>query len=423
MHKTNLTAVWFTPFIGICCLAPASADSGNPVEVSDGGNLSRGSASAQKQTPVGSFEFDLNLSAELDGSVTWNNSVEVSNTDSHLRRTVVRQTDPVPAEIQDTILAVDPADGVESQAIARRNAQQIALRSETSVGDSSPGAAATDTAAVGQKGTPTLPLKFGVDLYAGASSLKSQGRFRDGFWAGSGPAFPSVAYLNWDNGKGSAAKLSIGAGKMYTASDSALDQPVEAWYQMPAGNLSLTVGKFWVPFAAQEWQYETKPGVMVQWAKGASSLSASANYNRQTQGTNAYLRFGRSFGEDASVGVSLGAGKGLSYDSIHNRAVGLDGTYAWNGLRFNGEYVLLQRKSSERFHFGYAKLSYENLGKWTPFVARYTWKDKSDAFGEFDSTTFGLNYQLTSYLSVESAYAATSDKGVQWVQLHWAWER
>jgi hypothetical protein len=40
--------------------------------------------------------------------------------------------------------------------------------------------------------TPDLGFKLGADLYYGFSNLASARRFRDGFWIGFGPAFPSV---------------------------------------------------------------------------------------------------------------------------------------------------------------------------------------------------------------------------------------
>jgi hypothetical protein len=79
--------------------------------------------------------------------------------------------------------------------------------------------------------------------------------------------------------------------------------------------------------------------------------------------------------------------------------------------------------SSSRFYFGYGKLSYDGLGAWKPFVARYLWNDAGETFGRFRSTTYGLGYQVTLSLALEGAYAATSDKNVSWVQLHWTWER
>lgn len=268
----------------------------------------------------------------------------------------------------------------------------------------------------------STPLKVGLDLYNGISNLPGQHRFRDGFWAGSAATFPSVGYVQWDNAQGASARISVGAGKLYNGSNTAIRQPVEAYYQRPIGRLTATVGKYWIPFAQMEWEYETKPGLMLQWEGKASNLVASLNYNQNINTSNAYLRYGRKLGKNTDIGVSLGAGKGLSYDSAHNRALGLDFVHGWRGLRFSGEYFVMQNRSSDRFTFGCAKVSYEKLGRWTPFVHYNAWKDKSEELGRFRSTTFGMDYQLTPLLTIEGAFAATSGKGVSWLELHWMWE-
>jgi hypothetical protein len=268
-----------------------------------------------------------------------------------------------------------------------------------------------------------FPLKVGMDAVTGFSNVPGFRRYSDGMWAGSGPAYPSVGYLAWDGGNGHAAKASIGMGSMSTSGSATFKQPVEAWWQVPAGKASLTMGKFWVPFAAQEWQYETKPGLMLGWEEGPHGLSFSANYNEQTRAMNGYFRAGRSFGQDASIGFSYGFGRGLSYGSVHDRAWGVDASFAAHGFRFTGEYVGLTRRASETFGSTFGKLEYENLGSWRPFVAFYSWNDRSGTFGRFRSTVYGTAFQLTPMIAIEAAYAPTSNKKINWLQLRWAWER
>jgi hypothetical protein len=84
---------------------------------------------------------------------------------------------------------------------------------------------------------------------------------------------------------------------------------------------------------------------------------------------------------------------------------------------------VLYAPGAKRFRFAYGKLSYERLGPWKPFVARYQWDDGAEQMGRFRSTVYGLNFRATPQLSVEGAYAPTSDKNVSWLQLHWTWER
>lgn len=274
---------------------------------------------------------------------------------------------------------------------------------------------------------PTEPFKYGVDAYLGTSNLAGNGRFTDGFWAGSAAAYPSVAYIHWENGRGSAAKLSLGTGRLYTGPESTVDQPVEAWWRTPLGKsgVSATIGQYWIPFAAQEWQYESKPGVMLSASRRAWDLSLSANYNRRTQSANTYARLGRRFGDAGVIGVSYGLGRGLSYNTDYDTAWAVDGTYAWRGWRISSEYDQMRGGgTSDPFYFAYGKLAYENLGAWKPFIGRYVWDDKgSGAFGDFRSTVYGLSFQATRTLTLEGAYAPASSKDVTWLQLHWVWER
>jgi hypothetical protein len=278
----------------------------------------------------------------------------------------------------------------------------------------------------GSVGSPPItpasfsPFHIGADYFMGASNLPGHRRMPDGIWAGVGPTYPSVTYARWDNGRGTAAKLSLGTGGMYTGSSSALHQPVEAWWQTPAGSLSVTVGKFWVPFALQEWQYETKPGVMLQWA-GPIGVTAAVNQNTMTRAANGYLRLSRALGNDCEVGISGAIGRGLSYDSLHDRAWGVDGTFVWRGWQFTTEFLELQHAIG-RFGFGFGRLSYEDLGMWRPWVGLYQWNDAVGEFGRMRSTAYALGFQATKFMLIEAGYAATSAKGVTWLQAHFAWE-
>jgi hypothetical protein len=268
-----------------------------------------------------------------------------------------------------------------------------------------------------------FPLRFGIDNYTGMSNQPGRRSLSDGMWAGNLPAYPSLAYMRWDGANGRSGKLAIGTGQMYSGSSVGVDQPVEAWWQFPAGKTAMTVGKFWVPFAAQEWQYETKPGVMLNWSNGPHTLAVSSNYNLRLHTMNSYMRFGRTFGEDAGVGLSLGYGKGLSFDTDHDRAWGLDATFAAGGFRFFGEYMGALQSSGNGFGFLYGKAVFEKMGLWKPFVGFYMWNDKSGAFGRFRSSVYGMAYQVTPSLALESAISPTSDRQVSWLQLHFAWER
>lgn len=268
--------------------------------------------------------------------------------------------------------------------------------------------------------TPVTSLSVGGDLYYGRSDLEGFKSLRDGFWAaGAGPSFPSVVQLRLNTRADSEAKLAFGIGRLYTDSESTLDQPHEAWYRIPTRGLNLTIGKYYVPFALQEWQYETKWGVMLEGESGATNWAASTNYNHNTDRPNIYGRVGRNFGKKLNVGLSLGAGKGLSYDSIHDKALGLDATASRNGWNLYGEYMALRRRSDERFDFGWLKLEYDKLGKFKPFVAHWRWRDTTDTFGNFRSSGIGASYSILPQLAIEGGLARTSEQNVKWIQLHW----
>lgn len=280
--------------------------------------------------------------------------------------------------------------------------------------------------APGQSATPLAPplgWRAGVDLYFGVSNLRRERRFRDGFWIGYGTAYPSVVYARYANAGGETAKLALGAGKLYGSATPTVHQPVEAWYQKPVGTFNVTAGKFYVPFELQEWQYETKWGVMLQKSQGAYDFAGSLNYNFNVEEPNAYVRVARRFGTRATVGLSLGAGRGLSYDSIHNKAFGLDATVNYRGFQLISSYMGLRSgSSSDDFNFGFAKLSYTGLGRFTPFVSRHRWVDKSGDLDSFRSTTLGLTYQLTRRVALDAAYSAIPNKRVPWAQIHWIQE-
>lgn len=269
-------------------------------------------------------------------------------------------------------------------------------------------------------------LKVGVEDWIGTSNLDGKRTYSDGIWVGSSFASPSVAYVKWDNAKGSAARVSVGMGELYTGSAATVRQPVEAWWQMPVGKASLTVGKYYVPFALQEWEYETKPGAMLQWAQGDDTLAVSGNYNRVTRSGNVYGRVGHSFGPSVSLGLSLGAGKGLSFDTDHKFGWDLDGTVSRVAWQVVGEYEQFRAGGSKLFHFGFLKLSPTNLGPWKPFIGRYEWSDDAEALGRYRSNVFGLGYQVSPHFTLEGGYAPMAKDGgrpTTWLQLHSTWER
>jgi hypothetical protein len=266
------------------------------------------------------------------------------------------------------------------------------------------------------------PLSLGFELYQGTSNLAGVHRLTDGMWAGNGAYFPSVTYVEWTGLKGDVMKASIGVGRLYTEKESGTNQPVEAYWKKPLGKSTLTVGKFYIPFAQQEWLYLAQWGAMTEWTSGRVSFSASANYNKNLDRPNFYAKGNYQVAEDAQVALSLAAGKGFCTDSSHGRGVALDTNVGFKGWRFCGEYNHYDAGTSgDAFDFLSGKLYYEKFGKWKPFIAKYWWKDDCGELGNFRSNVIGADYELSPWLTIQGAISDTSDGTVSWLQFTSRW--
>lgn len=278
------------------------------------------------------------------------------------------------------------------------------------------------------EGTSTTPNQarlqahVGVDAYLGASNLPTLRTYSDGFWAGSAAAFPSVVYARAENGTLS-GKVSLGIGKLTTSSDATFRDPIEAWVQITAGSLTVTAGKFWVPFALQEWEYETKPGVMLRYEHGHMNLTAASTYCSTQETMNAYLRAGYRLASDVEVGVSGATGRGISYGTGHDRAYGVDLSAGWRGWRVTSEWLQIGDRDSNRAYFAFGRLTWERGPVWQPWIGTYAWNDRSGDFGRFRGTAYGVTCHLSPSLAIDAAIAPTSDQQTSWAQLHWTWER
>lgn len=235
-------------------------------------------------------------------------------------------------------------------------------------------------------------------------------------------ATPSVAWLAWEAARGCGAKLSLGLGRLFNGASRVYDQPAEAWVRVPAGPARLSVGKLWMPFAAQEWLLETRAGALAEWEGGAWSLALAAGQRPHSRGICAYLRAGRRFGEAASVGISAAAGQGLSYGSSHDQGMGLDAEASLGRVRISGEHVALRPGGGSAFSFLSGRIAWDTGSPWTPFAAAYSWNDRAGELGRFRSTIYGITWQITPSIGLEAALAATSAGRAHWVQLSNAWE-
>src|SRR5262249_48840610 len=146
----------------------------------------------------------------------------------------------------------------------------------------------------------------------------------------------------------------------------------EATFSGPLGKKGrFTLGKFWVPLALQEWEYESKPGAMLEWNQGDYSLAVAATQNQTTNNGNYYSRLAKNWGERATLGLSLAGGRGVTFASDHDRGIGLDGRYTWRDWEATTELLRFKKGSTGRFDFVWGKVAYHGLKKWTPFASRY----------------------------------------------------
>ena len=267
---------------------------------------------------------------------------------------------------------------------------------------------------------------MGAELFYGTSNLPSAHRFRDGFWLGSGAYFPSNIYALYTAKNGTSAKVAVSLGKFYNGSVPGFDQPIEAYVSRPLGKTTFTAGKFYVPFELQEWEYETEYGFQAARDLGKrGSVIAALTYNRRRDTPNAYLRYARSFGP-ATLGLSLGGGRGFSFDTDHDRGAALDFTLEKKRLRLESAALLAQKKgSSSQFSFAFARLNYQLDAKTKVYLARHSWSDRLDQQGNGHFSTLGAVYRLNKNLALEGAVSRSGElkRNIIWIELHYTAQR
>jgi hypothetical protein len=268
-------------------------------------------------------------------------------------------------------------------------------------------------------------LTVGTELYYGFSNLTGAHRYRDGFWTGAGPNYPSNVYGIYNGTNGTTAKLAVSLGKVYNGSVSNFDQPIEAYVSKAYHGINFTTGKFYVPFELAEWEYETELGVQAarDWGKNGSLMTA-VTLNRNRDAANGYFRYARSIGI-ATVGVSLGAGQGFSYDTDHNQGVALDLTLE-KGRFSLGSSVFTARKIGidSDFQFAFARLNYSLHPKTDLYISRHSWSDRLDQQGNGHYSTLGAVFRLNKNLALEGgiAHSGELDRNIRSIQVHYTVE-
>lgn len=274
--------------------------------------------------------------------------------------------------------------------------------------------------------TPKEGLSVGAEVWYGMSNLPGAHRFRDGFWLGAGPFYPSNVYGLYNGKDGLAAKVAVSVGKFYNGSNAGFDQPIEAYVSKPVGKVTLTAGKFYVPFEIAEWEYETEFGLQANrdWGK-AGSLTTALNYNRARNTPNFYARYARTFGH-ATFGLSVGGGRGFFYDTDHNRGVAADATIEHRRFRLESSATVARANgSASQFSFAFVRLNYQLDPKTGLYISRHSWTDRLEQEGNGHYSTVGAVYQLNKNISLEGAlsHSGELDRNISWVQLHYVFER
>jgi len=270
----------------------------------------------------------------------------------------------------------------------------------------------------GEKETPKVGLKVGADLYYGLSNIMGPTkRHTDGQWAGVGYYYPSALLLDWAGKGGDAARMSFGVGDMYVGSDRTTEQPIECFYAAQTGSGRLTLGKHYVPFCLQEWQYETRWGAMYEADVSGNAVSVSLTHNRDTQALNTLARVGRKLADGTEVGISGAAGRGWSYGSSHAWGYGVDVTREIGAVTLTGEYMEA-RGGCGAFQFGFARLQVEAAPSCRPYLALYYAHDVADEMGEVRSGVLGVEVDVCPHFVLEPGIGRASGRNVWYVQGH-----
>jgi hypothetical protein len=127
--------------------------------------------------------------------------------------------------------------------------------------------------------------------------------------------------------------------------------------------------------------------------------------------------------DSADVGITLGAGRRLTYGSIHDRGWSADASVSLGGLSGHAKYSGFSAPGSSPAYFYAGRVQCDRLGKWAPFIAGYAWNDPGGDFGRCRSAVYGVTVRVADFLEVETAVASTSNGRVPWLQFHWTGDR
>jgi hypothetical protein len=265
--------------------------------------------------------------------------------------------------------------------------------------------------------TPPMGPVFHLDAYWGLSNMTGAlRRHTDGQWAGAMVGYPSYAGLDWNMADGSNARVTVGLGDMHNGSAHVFHQPNEAYWSGRLPNDGrIWVGKRYVPFAAQAWEYEAKWGVAADTRIGDLSLSSTAAFDERTRRGNAYTRLGKEWENGSAAGISIGAGRGLLFGSAHDVAIAADATRRLGRCKLVGE-ALEAMSSKGGFRFASLTAEFDTRTRYTPYVSWLYSHDNSEDSTNLRSAIGGVLIGASKTLTVEPGAGVVNGKGVWWLQ-------
>ena len=265
-----------------------------------------------------------------------------------------------------------------------------------------------------------LGFGFHGSLYYGVSNLQGPVRRNtDGVWAGVGSQEPSTLAVSWKGSRGNEGLASFGIGDMYTGPERTVKQPVECLFRVQSAEGSWTCGKHYVPFALQEWEYETRWGILYEVESGSGTLAVSTTYNEDTRAANTLARAEIRTSSRTRVGLSAAAGRGWSYSSSHAWGYGVDCSVECRHATIEGEF-LEGRGRNGAFQFGFVRVRTEVGRGVAPYMAGYYCHDAGDEMGELRSGVLGVEIEASPHLVLEPGVGRSNGRNVWWLQAHLA---
>jgi hypothetical protein len=266
--------------------------------------------------------------------------------------------------------------------------------------------------------SPASRLTGGLDFYGGVSDINAFTSYTDQLWAGQSTFTPSVLHADYD-GK-TKARVAIGVGKLSRGSGATYAPIVEGWAERIIGKGTVRVGRFFAPFATQEWEYESKDGVQWSHEGGDSGVNLSLVRDRNTRQNALYGRVFQGVAHNTTMGLSLATGKSVSYGA-YTQGMGLDFTKTTSSGTFRADWEHFRDSSSENFNFAFARYDHTKHAILHPYISRYDWSQKGSvgSGGSYHASVLGIQYILPKNLTLDAGRVFEGKRNRNYVQITW----